>query len=249
MAAWLASLRKPSVTNQPPTPRELARTDWAVLVLIVFSLFLGLGIRNNAAHASKSVDLGENLPELEVPANWITGEQEDTVYFAGNPRSSSAFSAELSVSTRPGGVDANVVTVRTALGAQRSQDLLRYREVTAEPVTVRGKDNTVEGILVTYAYVADPTRDQGGNAPPVVVEAQDLIFPYGDQILVVTMAADATDWDRQSPYFAIVTDSLNMQIVEKDIMPAATGSDNAGGAESTTEGLTEGAEATEEGGK
>lgn len=215
MAAWLASLRKPSVTNQPPTERELARLDWAVLIFVLFSLFLGVGIANNASNASRKVELGEGLPTIQVPSNWITGTPEgDTLFAAMNPRSGSTFNAELKVTSRTGGADANIVTARTALGAQRARDLLRYRELRAQPVTVNGQ----EGILVTYAYVADPTRDQGAIAPPVVVEAQDLIFPYNGRILVVTMAADAADWDAQEHFFDIVTDSLRMRRVEVDVM-------------------------------
>ena len=108
-------------------------------------------------------------------------------------------------------VGEDAVMARTALGLQRSQDLLRYRELDAVTVTVNGQP----GILVTYAYVADPTREQGAIAPPVVVQAQDLIFPSGEnQALIVTVAADAATWDEEEPAIQIIMDSLDVEIQE-----------------------------------
>ena len=100
MSTWLATLTKPSVTNEPPSERELSRIDLAMIVTIIFALFLGFGIRNNAIGASRTVELGEGLPSIAVPNNWITGQPEGTLLHARNPRSSSIFSAEVRVMTR-----------------------------------------------------------------------------------------------------------------------------------------------------
>ncbi len=208
MSAWLAALRRPSVTNQPPTDQELRRTDWAVVVFIAFCLFLGIGISSNAATASRSVSLGEGLPTIAVPTNWIMGTREGAILFVRNPRSGSTFNSEVSVATRPIGPTDNVVTVRTGLGAQHARDMLYYRELAADAVTVNGQD----GVIVNYAYVADPTREQGAIAPPVVVQARDLIFPSGSQMVIVTMSADTAVLDTQDQYFLIVTDSLRVRV-------------------------------------
>ena len=211
MSTWLNTLTKPSVTNEPPSERELSRIDIAVIVTVIFALFLGFGIRNNASNASRTVELGEGLPTIRIPTNWISGTPEGTIFHARNPRSPSIFNAELSVTSRPLAVGEDAVMARTALGLQRSQDLLRYRELDAVTVTVNGQP----GILVTYAYVADPTREQGAIAPPVVVQAQDLIFPSGEnQALIVTVAADAATWDEEEPAIQIIMDSLDVEIQE-----------------------------------
>ena len=44
MTALLSRLTKPSVTNEPPTEGDLWRTEIAVVVLLAFALFLGIGI-------------------------------------------------------------------------------------------------------------------------------------------------------------------------------------------------------------
>jgi hypothetical protein len=223
MSTWLSALTKPSVTNDAPTEQELRRTDWAVVITLLLALFLGLGIRNNAMNASRSVELGDGLPTLKVPSNWITDTPEGALLKASNPSSPSIFNAELTVTTRPLAAGQDAVAARTAVGLQHTQDLLHYRELEAVPVTVDGQS----GILVTYAYVADPTREQGAIAPPVVVQAQDLIFPSGDnQALIVTIATDAATWDEEADSVRLIQDSLGMKIQET---PAVTGEFEEGG--------------------
>jgi hypothetical protein len=214
MSTWLNVLTKPSVTNEAPSEKELSRIDLAVIITVIFALFLGFGIRNNASTASRSIELGEGLPTVDVPNNWISGTPDGMLLHARNPRSPSAFNAELSVTTQPLPVGEDATAARTVLGLQRTQELLRYRELSVDNVTVGG----VEGLLVTYAYVADPTREQGALAPPVVVQAQDLIFPSGEnQALVVTIAADAATWDAEQAAVDLIFDSLNVEIQETDL--------------------------------
>lgn len=215
MSTWLNALTTPSVTNEPPSEGDLRLIDFAVIVTFLFALFLGFGIRNNAANASRTIELGEGLPTIRVPSNWISGTPEDMLLQATNPRSPSVFNSQLTVTTRPLAPGEDVVAARTAVGLQRTRSLLRYRELDAVPVTVNGR----EGILVTYAYVADPTREQGAVAPPVVVQAQDLIFVSGEnQAMIVTYAADAATWDEEETALRIIHDSLNVKIQERNVV-------------------------------
>lgn len=209
MSSLLMALTKPSVTNEPPSDFEIRRNDLALLITVIFALFLGFGIRNNAVNASRTVELGENLPTVQLPARWITGESEGYIVEARNPRSPSIFDSEVKIATRPLNPDENMVTARSGLSIQRTQELLRYRELSADAVTVEGEP----GILVTYAYIADPTRPSGALAAPVVVQAQDLVFvdPDSSQVVVVTTAADASDWDEEERYFRIVHNSLKVR--------------------------------------
>lgn len=210
MTALLARLTKPSVTNEPPSAQDLVRTEIAVVVVVLFALFLGIGIRNNAVNNHRSVRLGEGLPSIAVPNGWITGQPEGTLLHARSPRTRSSFNTEMTVTARELTGEATLATVRTGLGLQRTQELLHYRELEAQAVTVNGRP----GILVTYAYVADPTRDQGALAPPVVVEAQDLIFTVDNNALIVTVAADATLWEAESTYVGLIHRSLNVRQVQ-----------------------------------
>lgn len=212
MATLLARVFQPSVTNHPPTKAELRRNDIIVIIWFLFALFLGIGIRNRVLSASSTVELGEGLPSLAIPARWITGSDADSVVYARNPRSPSIFDAEMRVSTRPLKAGENLVLARTALGAQRTQRYNYYRELFAEKVTVL---NGVEGSLVTYAYVADPTRNSGAVAPPVVVQAQDLIFVTNGNLVVVSVAADAGEWEDDQRDFDAIFNSLNLRVTEE----------------------------------
>jgi hypothetical protein len=202
-------LTKPSVTNEPPSPRDLNLNEIAVTVTLIVALLLGIGIRNSSINNSREVELGAGLPTISIPANWITGTSPDYVVSIRNRGSAGIFDTEISVAIQPLGENENPVTVRTKLGFQRGQQLLRYRELEAVPVTV----DDAEGVLVTYAYVADPTRDEGAVAPPVVVQAQDLIFAANGNAVIVTMAADAAHWDKEETYFNLVKNSLRVKEV------------------------------------
>jgi len=218
MTTWLSALTKPSVTNEAPTKKELSRVDIAMYITVLFALFLGFGVATNASTASRSVKLGEELPTIKVPDNWMTGKSEDALIMASDPASPSVFKAQVIVTTRPLAAGEDAVAARTAVGLQHSQELEKYREAKAVAVTVNGKS----GILVTYSYIADPTREQGAVAPPVVVKAQDLIFPSGDnQALIVTVATDATTWDEEQNSIRLIQDSLGMKMVEENAVATA----------------------------
>jgi hypothetical protein len=213
MSALLNALTKPSVTNQPPTRDDLRRADIAVILAVIFALFLGYGIRNNALYNSRTVSLGDGLPSLEVPANWITGQPEGMIFSISNPRSAGVFDTTISAMTRALGPQENANTARAALAVQRTQALLRYRELDAQRATIAGS----AGLVITYAYVDDPTRDQGAVAPPVVVQAQDFIFARDGQAIIVTFATDAAHWETQASTLELLESSLNVQLLPTEI--------------------------------
>jgi hypothetical protein len=57
-AAAFQTLIKPSPTTEPPSAGDIRRIDLAVLGVVLFALFLGLGIRNQTVNASTWVSLG-----------------------------------------------------------------------------------------------------------------------------------------------------------------------------------------------
>ena len=70
MSMLLERLTKPSPTNEAPDASELRRNDLLVAGVVLFALFLAFGIRNQVLNASKSVQLGENLPRISYPDRW-----------------------------------------------------------------------------------------------------------------------------------------------------------------------------------
>jgi hypothetical protein len=210
-------LRRPSLTNLPPTRFELRRNDLAVIVVVLLAFVFGLGIRNLALNASKSIALGDDLPTLRYPAGWITGQPEFLHFQAVNPASASTFDAQIDVFLRDLKTEETLDVARASWGLQRGQELLQYRELAADPVTVL---NNQPALLTRYAYVADPARESGANGLPVIVEGQDLLFFHGAQLVVITLAADVNDWEAEQRHFQIVLDSLQLQTVAA--MPVET---------------------------
>lgn len=208
-----ARLRSPSVTNEPPAPGELRRNDWAVAAVVAFALFLGLGIRQQSISAHRAFALGDGLPTIDYPAGWRTAQPEVGVFRAMDAASPSPFSTQIVVALRESMPDETLDRARAAWGLQRSQQLLLYRELVAEPLTVL---DGAPAIRTRYAYVADPTREYGATGLPVVVEGEDLLFFAEGRLVAVSVAADASAWDAAARRFAVVWRSLNVQAQSAD---------------------------------
>lgn len=208
IAALVARLRAPSPSNPSPAPGELWRNDLAVLVAVLFALFLGLGIRNGALTAQRSFALGAGLPVIAYPAGWHTGSTEALHFQAINPASPSTFDARLAVSLHEVRASQTLDLARAAWALRRSQELMLYRELSSEPVTILDGQ---PALRTRYAFVADPTRAQGATGLPVVVEAEDLLFLVGGQLVVVSVAADATEWTNEARHFRLFYDSLRLR--------------------------------------
>ena len=229
MATWIERLTKPSPTNEPPTKSELRRNDLLVAAIVLFAIFLAFGIRNQVLNASEAVRLGENLPRIEYPARWRVQDSDGALLHAVNAGSPSGFDTQLLVSSRALRSDETLEDARADRGIKLAGSLNGYRELAAERMTTRGNQ---PALVTSYAYIADPTLDMGAMGLPVVVEAQDIMFLQDGQFVIVTLAADANDWEDEQGEFAIVTNGLRLQPADQNelvietpatsITPAAT---------------------------
>lgn len=209
----LETLRNPSVTNQPPTAEEQRRNDRNTIVVIVVAVLLGWMIANGARNAVNEYDFEGEVPSVVVPEGWITTESADEMIFSAiDPASLSIFDSRIEVYARPlkAGEDLSMLNVSWPL--QRSQTLERFRTLSSRVVT---GPNREDALLITYAYVADPTRESGTLGLPVVVRGQDLIFIAGDEgaqeLVVVSTAADAAEWENAEGAFLTLFDHLGVR--------------------------------------
>lgn len=208
MALWLDKITTPSPTNEPPAPGEQRRNDLLVAGVVFFALFLALGIRNQVLNASKTVVLGDDLPRLAYPAQWRPTTAESQLFAAFNPGSPSTYDARVEVLARPLEVGESLEKARAGRALQLLTGLSGYRELAAEEMQVY-RDRPA--LVTTYAYIADPTRDSGADGLPVVVQAQDVMFLDANRFVVVTMAADANEWDAEQHEFKLILDSMRLQ--------------------------------------
>ena len=214
-------LSKPSPTNEAPPPSQAWRNDVAMLATLLFALFLGVGVRNQSLNASQYIDIGENMPRLNAPLGWLTKRADSGMLQVRNPAAKSILGSEVDVVTRPLEADESLEQARLVLSLQRSRDLQNYRELSAMEATVRPsigrvRSDATPALLTTYAYVADPSVESGANGLPVVVQAQDLLFVLEQKVYVVTLAADATQWDSESTHFKLFLDSLGLHEIDQN---------------------------------
>jgi hypothetical protein len=212
MSAWIERLRTPSITNEPPTVEEQQRNDLYVIATILIAILLGWIIRNGTVNAVREYSFEGDIPTIVLPTNWITSQTEEGLLFqAIDPDSPGLFSGLIQVSARPlrEGEDLSVLNVSWPL--QRSQELDRFRTLSSQPVLAPDGE---PALLITYAYIADPTRESGALGMPVVVRGQDLLMMVGEeaerQLVVITTAADAADWDQESRVFAQIYDRIGV---------------------------------------
>ncbi len=212
MAAILESLRKPSITNQPPTPSEQRRNDLLVIVTILFAIFLGWGVRTNSIAALRTFSLGNQLPSLAYPAAWLEAESDGVLFRAIDPASPSTFDARVELVVRDVKEGETLDQISLSWPLNRGQALERFRNLSAS--VIKNGEGT-PGLLLTYAYIADPTRESGSLGLPVVVKGQDLLFiandGIGDRLVAATVAADATEWDAHAEDFSAIFTSLGFQ--------------------------------------
>jgi hypothetical protein len=238
VSAFFHSLTRPSPTGAPPTRAETRRNDAVLVAFAIVLVVLGWLIGRTAGSQTHTAALGDDLPTIAYPGGWLksspgvelaalpeaegfaagtavddappaAGTGESSVLFqARNPTSPSAFKAQLSAAARTVRAGEGIADARIALSLERSRSLDRYRELEVTPVAVLDDQPAV---LVTYAHIADPTRDSGASGLPVVVEAQDLLFRQGNQWVVITFAADASHFEDEARGFAATLDSLAFQ--------------------------------------
>lgn len=222
MTRFLDVFRRPSFTSEAPTPAHLRRNDWILAFFVAALLALGWWIGQFALDNSRTFSLGEGLPTVEYPGTWaVSTPGEPLLFSAYDPAGRSTFSTAATVEGLPVRPDDTLDAVRAGLALRRSRELERYRELGSEQVIVL---DSRPALLITYGYVADPTRESGAIGLPVVVQAQDLVFLNGNQWLVVTTAADAAAWESELPALTTITGSLNLSPrPESSTEPASEG--------------------------
>lgn len=238
MSAFFQALAKPSPTGAPPTQAEIRRNDAVLVGFAVALVVLGWLIGQTAGNRTRTAELGDGLPAIAYPGDWLKSasgvealsalpeaagfaaggaagsgagaelDKGSVLFQARNPTSPSAFKSEVSAAARTVREGESIDDARFALSLERAHSLDRYRELEVTPVAVL---DSQPAVIVTYAHIADPTRDSGASGLPVVVEAQDLLFRQGNQWVVITFAADAARFEEEARSFAVTLDNLNFQ--------------------------------------
>ena len=209
MTSLMQRLSGPSITNRPPTADEQRDNDLAVVAWIIAMLIVGLLLRNAGESVHRSASLGEGLPDINYPVSWFQGRTDEGLLKATDPASPSSFNAFLKVSKVTLAEGQDLSLGRAGWSVKQSRALENYRELDATVATLLGDR---PALAVGYAYIADPSRDSAAVGLPVVVQAQDILFQSGADLVVITVAADAADWEDELEDFQMIFDSLELEL-------------------------------------
>ena len=202
-----------SVTT-PARPAKREEPEWVVVAVVVVALLIGWMLKSLVE--SRTVTFSGSALSLNYPATWfreLNPDDGDVILSATDLGSGSLYRSRVTVRTiellpQLAGIDDETASAAAAITAwtfQRSQDLDGYRVLSTESTELDGH----RGVRVDYAYVSGPIASPYRKALPVVVEAVDYLFPVGDQTIVITTAADGTQFEQESQRFATILSSVD----------------------------------------
>jgi len=184
------------------TPRRDRWADWAVIVVVVAALGLGLLLRENALYSYGSFALGDGDISGRVPANWVREYGDDPLIEARDPRSG-AFNTKLVLRTRPLAPEMEASAALQSLALERADEVSAFRTLGTDPVAVGGRT----AMQRTFTYVqADPNPYL--DRLPVVVKGVDLVLRDGGRVILVTYLAGVDAFDRDYRYFRDFVESI-----------------------------------------
>lgn len=159
----------------------------AVVVLTLLALLAGWLYMDSVE--SRTVPLDANGIQAAVPAGWIQAEPAGNVLVQVRQRASSGFQTEYIVTQQPLTAESSLNEVVSLLTIQHGQELMAFRVLSQQAVTVNG----LEAYEISYAYVeADPNISHLDL--PVVVRGLDYIFLNGEKAVIVTYRASEAEY-------------------------------------------------------
>jgi hypothetical protein len=127
--------------------------------------------------------------KASVPAGWIQSEPGGEVLMQVRQRASAGFQTEYTVTQQPLTADSGMNEVVSLLTIRYGQELMGFRVLSQQAVTVNGRD----AYEISYAYVeADPNVSHLDL--PVVVRGLDYIFLNGEQAVIATYRASEAEY-------------------------------------------------------
>lgn len=212
MSDLLSTLQTPSVTSPPPSEGEERRNTILILLVVVMALAGAWALKWVAENATHTARLGGGLPDISYPASWVSTTPEGVLWQASDPQSASNFKTRVQIFTRDLHPDESLDTLSVSWPLYRQRTLDKFRNLsTTSAIAPNGNP----AIIFTYAYVDDPSLQLGTLDIPVVVEAQDIVWIGGTdtipQLVVLTIAADATAWEQEEPTFQRILAHVGIQ--------------------------------------
>lgn len=185
--------------------------EWMVWAWVILLLIVGLGIKTSVLGRLARAE--ESGVALSYPAGWTWMETTDStqLLYVADTFASAGFPTGVEVREVPlstvGRNLEQLSDIGLAWSTYHGRDLLAYRALSLTPLTLNGR----EALALGYAYVPTPGQGVQVSGLPVVVQAQDLLFKQGEQLLVVTFAAEATRYAELTATWQAIQASIQLQ--------------------------------------
>lgn len=178
-------------------------SDYIALLFGLFSLFIGMNLRDGALNATVVYNNSQAGIRAEYPENWLIDEQGNYI-FRVRDVTQIGFKTTIQVAARPVSAITSTRNLIDALTLSRSQTLSSYTVFAIEPYVL---PDEIEATAVTYTFVAAES-DPFLQSIPVVVEGLDILTISRGQAIIITFLSDARTYDQNYPRFQQFLSSL-----------------------------------------
>ncbi len=170
-------------------------SELAVVLLVAFSLAVGLLLRQQTSSQLWTYQSTEAGLEVEYPAGWLVDESGSYLARIRDPKAR-PFKTQYQIAIIPAGGQTSIRNVLDGLTLQRSINLSAYRVLSVQNTLLGGQTVT----QMDFAFVdADPNPFI--QRLPVVVLGQDIVIRDGDRAIVLSYMADETTFNNGRPGF------------------------------------------------
>jgi hypothetical protein len=202
-----------TITAKATKTTRSEEPEWIVLVVVAVALLAGWFLKLSVEGQTET--FSDGTISLSYPTTWLREPAlpgEALVMKASDLHSTSLYRPNIAIHLTqaapalPGADDRLTPTVTTWTFGN-SQKLSHYRVLATEKVEIASQP----AIKIDYTYISEPIASPYRRALPVVVEAVDYVILNQDQAYVVTLAADAQDFEPEQGRFKTILSSLSFK--------------------------------------
>ena len=173
-----------------------------VIIVTIIALLAGWFYKSGVENSSIPFNM-EGIT-AQAPKGWVQSEPSGDELLRATDRSSNGFSTTYTLRKIPLAADASASQVSSLLTLKYGQDLLAFRLLDQQAVTVFNKT----AYELSYVFVESNPNLTHKNIPSVVRGA-DYIFVNGNYAVVVSFWADEKNYDLDLNRFHLFLESVN----------------------------------------
>lgn len=176
--------------------RWVTRRDLPVWIALAVLLVAGWGLKSTVDGRMIAFADPQSSLRVRYPAGWLPTPNSTALLDVRDPLSGAGVPTTLIVTREPLLAERRLDQIVRAGILTRMRQLDMYRELSARPVKVAGKD----AVAVSYAFVADPHETVlEAQRIPVVVRGMEYVVPTGTIVYRIDFRAADGVFDAARP--------------------------------------------------